>query len=228
SSPRSTCIEGSSSMPPPAGRRSSVVDLDMMRSRMMVWSIGLVSDGRGSGLLPRVAEGLGLVQLLLIALLQGLDRPADAAVAALLGRSAAGRRSESLDRLLSLRPELLDVEGLGLVPEFLERLLGLRPELVHVDDLVDLDLHVLLEGSGARADAVGDAPFGGLTAGEPGDEGERQDPTDSPPAPPAAPLTTPSPTAAAASAGIADIDAISSARGSAMTWPHFLQRPRVP
>ena len=37
-------------------------------------------------------------------------------------------------------------------------------ELVDVDDLVDLALHLLLEGLGAGADAVGDAPFGGLTA----------------------------------------------------------------
>ena len=32
-----------------------------------------------------------------------------------------------------------------------------------------------LEGFGAGADAVGDAPFGGLAGGEPGDEGECQD-----------------------------------------------------
>jgi hypothetical protein len=31
-----------------------------------------------------------------------------------------------------------------------------------------------------------------------------------------------------ANAGIAAIDAISSARGMAMNWPHFLQRPFLP
>ena len=31
-----------------------------------------------------------------------------------------------------------------------------------------------------------------------------------------------------ASAGIADIDAISSARGIVICWPHFLQRPLLP
>src|SRR5262249_47615555 len=88
SSARSTCTLGSSSTTSPPGCRSLVVVVDMTRSRRLVRSIGVGTPGVGSGLLPRLVEGLGLLPLLLRALLQGLDRPADAASATLPGRAA--------------------------------------------------------------------------------------------------------------------------------------------
>src|SRR5262245_61870665 len=48
------------------------------------------------------------------------------------------------------------------------------------------------------------------------------------PAPPAARASGAAPAPAIASAGIADIDAISAARGMFITWPHCLQWPRLP
>src|SRR5262249_18618498 len=53
---------------------------------------------------------------------------------------------------------------------------------------------------------------------------------DLPTAAPSGPLpaATPAPAPAMANAGIAVIDAISSARGIVMIWPHFLQWPRLP